>query len=54
MLAKYYLPAFSFEPAGLLHAFFTVALAMAGSLGIARLLDRWHLSCLLGRKRLLR
>lgn len=54
MLAKYYLPAFSFEPTGLLHAFFTVALAMAGSLGIAWLLDRCRLSCMLGRKRLLR
>lgn len=54
MLAKYILPAFSFDPTGILHALTTVILGVAGSLCIARLLDRSRLSYVFGRRKMLR
>ncbi len=54
MLAKFLVPLFSFDPTGLLHAFFSVAMCIAGSLWLARFMDRFRLSYLLGRPRILR
>lgn len=54
MLAKFYLPLFHFDPSGILHALFTLFLALVGSLSIAKAMDYTHLSYLLGRKRMLR
>lgn len=54
MLSKFLLPFFRFEPTGLLHAFFTIVMCIAGSLCMAKLMDRTRLSFLLGRKRILR
>ena len=39
MLAKFTLPAFAFEPTGLLHAAVSVAMGVIGSIYLARALD---------------
>lgn len=54
MMAKFFLPAFKFEPTGILHAAFTVVVGIAGSLYVARFMDWSHLSFLFGRERILR
>ena len=54
MASKWLLPCFRFEPSGTLHALFTVALAIAGSLAIARMMDATRLSWLFGKARILR
>lgn len=54
MLSKFILPAFSFDATGIAHACFTVAIGIAGSIGIAWLMDWSRLSWLIGRKRILR
>ncbi len=54
MAAKFYEPVFAFDPSGLLHAVATVALCVAGSLGIAVLMDRLHVAFVFGRKRIMR
>ena len=54
MVSKWLLPCFRFEPSGTLHALFTVALAIAGSLAIARMMDATRLSWLFGKARILR
>lgn len=43
-LSKLYLPFFSFEPTGMLFMLVSVALAIAGSIGLAGLMDVWRLS----------
>lgn len=54
MIGKFALPLFSFDSSGLAHMFFTLALAVAGSLAIARALDLTGLSLVFGRRALLR
>ena len=54
MLAKFILPAFSFEPTGLLHAAVSVVMGIVGSIYLARVLDYTHISLIFGRKRLMR
>lgn len=54
MISKYTLGAFTFDPTGLAHTVFTVILCVAGSLGIARIMDQTHLSYGFGRKSILR
>lgn len=54
MAAKFLLPFFVFEPTGLLHALFTIVMCLAGTLVLAALLDKTHLSWFFGRRRLLR
>lgn len=54
MLAKFTLPAFAFEPTGLLHAAVSVAMGVIGSIYLARALDYTHMSYLFGRSKLIR
>lgn len=54
MAAKFMLPAFRFDPTGLLHAAFTVVLCVAGSLALALVMDKTRLSYCFGRKYILR
>lgn len=54
MIGKFALPLFSFDSSGLAHMLFTLALALAGSLGLARALDLTGLSLVFGRRFLLR
>lgn len=54
MLAKFTLPAFAFEPTGLLHAAVSVAMGVIGCIYLARALDYTRTSYLLGRSKLIR
>lgn len=54
MLAKFTLPAFAFEPTGLLHAAVSVAMGVIGSIYLARALDYTRMSYLFGRNKLIR
>lgn len=54
MLSKYYLPLFSFDPTGVLHAAVTLMASFAGSIFIAKILDRTGLSRIFGTKTMLR
>ncbi|MBM6993428.1 MAG: acyltransferase [Prevotella sp.] len=54
MLSKFILPFFRFEPSGVLHSSFTVLICIVGSICIGKFMDWSHLSCLLGRRRVLR
>lgn len=54
MAAKFLLPLFSFDASGLLHTAFTIALSVVGTLGLAYVLDKSHLSWCFGRFKLLR
>ena len=54
MLAKFTLPAFAFEPTGLLHAAVSVVMGVIGSIYLARALDYTRTSYLLGRSKLIR
>ena len=54
MVAKFLLPAFAFDPSGLLHTACTLLMGTWGSLLIAWGMDKTHLSWLLARKQLLR
>lgn len=54
MLSKYYLPLFSFDPTGILHATVTLMLSFAGSIFIAKILDKTGLSLIFGSKTMLR
>ncbi len=50
MLAKLYLPLFSFDATGILHALITIGVAIVGSLLIAKFMDRYRLSYLFAGK----
>lgn len=54
MAAKFLLPLFAFDPTGLLHTIFTIAMCLVGTLALAVLLDKTHLSWCFGRSTLLR
>ena len=54
MAGKFVLPAFSFDPTGLLHTLFILLTGTAGSLLIALLMDKTRLSWLFARPRMLR
>ena len=54
MLAKFYLPLFTFDPTGITHAVCTVIIAISGSILIAKIMDRTSLSYLFGRRSILR
>lgn len=54
MLAKFYLPLFTFDPTGITHAVCTVIIAISGSILIAKVMDRTRLSYLFGRRSILR
>ena len=54
MLAKFYLPLFRFDPTGLLHTLFTLLLAIAGGLLLARLMEVTRLAYIFGKPTLLR
>lgn len=54
MAGKFLLPAFAFDPTGLLHTFFILTTGTAGSLLIAWTMDRTRLSWLFARPQLLR
>ena len=50
MSAKLYLPLFSFDATGILHALITIGVAIVGSLLIANFMDRYRLSYLFAGK----
>ena len=54
MLAKFTLPAFAFEPTGLLHAAVSVVMGIIDSIYLARALDYTRTSYLFGRSKLIR
>lgn len=54
MLAKFALPMFQFDVTGYLHALFTIAMSVAGSLGIAYVMDKTHISYIFAYRKLLR
>ena len=54
MIAKFMLPIFIFDKTGILHAVITIILSLAGSLGIGRVMDYFHLSYIFGKKRIMR
>ena len=54
MAAKFYIPVFAFDDTRILHAAVTVALGLAGSLLIARILDKTHMSKLFYKSPMLR
>lgn len=54
MTAKYLQPLFSFDGSGFLHAFMVIVFGIAGSLLIAKVMDRLHLSWIFGKPQLLR
>ena len=54
MAAKFYRPLFAFDSTRILFAVVTVAIALAGSVLIARILDKTHLSILFYKDKLLR
>lgn len=54
MGAKYLLPLFRFDPSGILHIIVTITMGVAGSLLIAYIMDKTHLSFCFGRKSILR
>jgi len=54
MLAKLYLPLFSFDATGTIHAIITVMLTIVGCLLIAHLMDRFRLSFIFGMKTMLK
>lgn len=54
MAAKFILPLFAFDRTGLLHTLFTIILGLLGSIAIAYIMDRLHLSYIFGKKRILR
>lgn len=54
MAAKYMLPWFGFDKTGLVHTATTILLGLAGSLALAFILDKTHLSRCFGRERLIR
>ena len=54
LASKYYLPLFSFDSTGILHALFTIALGFVGSMAIAMGLDKTGMVRVFGMKRMLR
>lgn len=54
MLSKYYLPLFSFDPTGILHAAVTIVLSFTGSIFIAKAMDKTGLSWIFGTPKILR
>ena len=54
MGAKYLLPLFQFDPSGIIHIIVTIMMGVAGSLLIAYIMDKTHLSFCFGRKSILR
>lgn len=54
MMGKFAVPLFTWDPTGIAHMLFTLALAIGGSLALARALDATGLSRLFARKSLLR
>ncbi len=54
MLAKYFLPVFSFDPTGLTHAIITILLCLLGSIAIGHIMDRTHMSYIFGKGKIMR
>ena len=54
MAAKYYQPLFGFDRTGILHALATIAIAIVGSIIIARIMDLTRLSYVFCKPRILR
>lgn len=54
MVAKIFIPLFSFEPTGILHALITIVISIVGCIGLGKLLDFTKLSYLFGRKKIMR
>ena len=54
MAAKYLQPLFRFDGSGFLHAFMVIVLGIAGSLLIAKVMDKLRLSWIFGKAQLLR
>ena len=54
MMSKFYLPVFAFDSSGIIHAMVTIAIGFAGSILIAKTLDRTGLSRVFGVVKLLR
>lgn len=54
MLSKFYLPLFSFDSSGTVHAATTIVIGFCGSLVIAKVLDKTRLSKLFGVRAMLR
>lgn len=54
MLAKFYLPLFAFDVTGIIHSLTTVTIATAGSILIAYIIEKSHLSYLFGKQTMLR
>ncbi len=54
MAAKFMLPIFAFDPTGLAHAAFTIALGIGGGLAIAFFLDKTRIAYIFGKAKMLR
>ena len=54
MAAKFYHPLFSWDSSEIAFALFTVALAIAGSIGIAKLMEMTHTAVIFGKGKILR
>lgn len=54
MTAKFLVPVFSFDHTGIAHTVFTIAICLAGSIGIGLLFDVTRLSYIFGKRRIMR
>lgn len=54
MGSKFALPLFDFDKSGMVHVVLTIAIGIIGSIAIAAVLDKCHLSYIFARKRFLR
>lgn len=54
LASKFYLPFFTFDPSGILHAVVTIVLGFVGSIAIALVLDKTRLVSVFGMKRMIR
>lgn len=54
MLAKYFLPIFSFDPTGITHAIITILPCLLGSIAIGHIMDRTHMSYIFGKGKIMR
>ena len=54
LASKFYLPFFTFDPSGILHAVVTIVLGFVGSIAIALVLDKTRLVAVFGMKRMIR
>ena len=54
MAAKFYHPLFSWDRSEIIFALVTIFIAIAGSIGIAKMMEKTHLAYLFGKGKMLR